>query len=126
MKKLIIVLLGIGLYAGIAHAIEDLQYLRPLRTQNVSITTTSQRIATQITGNVNIVRIVTNQDAFISVGISYAAGLAATSNPPIATAATGFPIQPNVPTFIRVNPGEYIAIKASTTSGSAFFTEMSK
>ena len=126
MKKFLLILLGIGLFAGLAHAIEDLQYLRPLRTQNLTITTTSQRIATQITGNVSVVRIVTNQDAFISLGISYAAGLPQTSNPPVATVATGFPIQPNVPTFVRVNPGEYIAIKASTTTGAAFFTEMSK
>lgn len=125
MKKLLAAVLLAGFFAGVAHAIEDLQYLRPYRTQSVHAGTTSKRIATALTGFPVIVRVLSQQDAFISVGVSNAIGQPF-NNLPVATALTGMPVPASSAVFIRLNPGELIAVKMSTTAGTVFFTEMGK
>lgn len=125
MKRLITAVLLALFSGGIANALEDLQFLRPLRTQSVHANTTSKRIATALTGFPMVVRILSQQDAFISVGVSNANGQPF-NNLPVATNLTGMPIPASSAVFIRLNPGELIAVKMSTTAGTVFFTEMGK
>lgn len=94
---------------------EVVQALRP-EIYNAPLTslTGSDVTSNQFNGRTRVIRIYSTEDIFFQLGDSA-----------VATTADSMPIPGGLVEFIRVQPEEYMAVKALTTSGTVYYTEMS-
>jgi len=113
MKKLVYGLLAVAVLMGAAKA-ADVYHL--VTGHAVSATTASQVHSTAFANGVNTIRVVADDAAFIAV--------AATN--PFASNTTGFFVPADTPVFLSIQGGDFLAYRASDTSGMIYVQEVSK
>lgn len=112
MKKLVIGLFAVCAMLGVAKA-SDVYHL--LTGHALSATTASQVYATAFNGSTRVIRVVAENDAFV----------AAAATRPFAS-STGYFVVGDVPLFMSVQGGDFLAYRASDTSGMIYVQELSK
>lgn len=117
MKKFLIGLLFAVGFSLNAWAVDDFTTYRPLESyRSVTATSASTLIPTPIGSGRFVVRLYSTTDAYVA--------FAATQ--PVASTATGFLLPAFLPEYIRVNQGEYIAVRASDAAGVLHITQMGR
>lgn len=112
MKKLVIGMFAVALLMGAAKA-ADVYHL--LTGHALSATTTSQVHSTAFNNGTRVIRVVAENDAFVA---------AAATNP--FASSTGFFVVGDVPLFMSVQGGDFLAYRASDTSGMIYVQELTR